>query len=306
MDANSNRLQEIAGEYLAKKIAVIPLALDGTKRPAIPSWKTYQTELPTADLVSEWWRSPRGMGVICGVVSNGLEVLDFDKQADVIFPEWHRLNELLAVRLPVVETPSGGYHVYYRCNVVCGNTKIAMADGETLIETRGEGGYIVGVSSPASVHERNFPYVQVAGPVIPEVPTITEAERLQMWRAARMFDRAGLYQQQAAKAKPKQIQSRQVNGNEPWRQFDSQANWDLILRTDEWTSRDGEAWTRPGKRSGTSATLREASGGDLVLVVFSSNAGIEPGSYSASSYLAHARYGGDFKRANAAIKEVIR
>ncbi|MBL8855577.1 MAG: bifunctional DNA primase/polymerase [Planctomycetaceae bacterium] len=299
-------MNAIAHEYIDNGISVIPLALDGTKKPAIPSWKSWQSDLPTKEVANEWWRSRRGIGVICGAVSGGLEVMDFDKQADVIFPAWHRLVEAIAVLLPIVETPSGGFHVYYRCSVICGNTKIAMDDGNTLIETRGEGGYIVGVSSPASVHQRNYPYVQVAGPVLPEVPTISEAERLQLWRAARSFDRAGLYQQQAAKAKPKPTESRPITGNEPWRQFDNQADWDAMLRADGWSSRDGKTWTRPGKRSGTSATLRQASGGDLVLVVFSSNAGIEPETYSASSYLAHARYGGDFKRANQAIREGVK
>ncbi|MBL8854882.1 MAG: bifunctional DNA primase/polymerase [Planctomycetaceae bacterium] len=207
------KLIEIAQAYIDNGISVIPLALNGTKRPAIPIWKPYQSEMPTTDLIHEWWRSPHGMGVICGCVSGGLEVLDFDKQAEVTFPVWHQLVESIAVRLPIVETPSGGYQVYYRCSVICGNTTIAIDDGQTLIGTFGEAGYITGVSSPASVDKRNYPYVQVAGPVLPEIPTITEVERLQLWRAARLFDRAGLYKQQASKAKPKQMKSRPITGN---------------------------------------------------------------------------------------------
>lgn len=299
----SPTLIAIAQEYLKNQISVIPLRLDGSKKPAIPSWKPFQSEMPTDQLIRKWWEESLGMGVICGAVSGGLEVLDFDKQADTVFPAWRKLIESIAIWLPVVETPSGGYHIYYRCSVVCNNTKIAMDNGEVLIESRGEGGYVVGVSSPASVHQRNYPYVQTMGPVLPEVPTITEAERLALWRAARSFDRSGLYQQQAAKANRKRLTSRPINSNAPWRQFDAQADWGSMLRADGWSSRDGETWTRPGKLAGTSATLRQGSGGDFLLVVFSSNAGIEPETYTASSYLAHFRFCGDFKQANQVIRE---
>jgi hypothetical protein len=302
-ECHSPTLIEIAQEYLDNEISVIPLRLDGSKSPAIPSWKSYQSEMPTDQLVRQWWQQSLGMGVICGVISGGLEVMDFDKQAETIFPAWYKMIESIAVRLPIVETPSGGYHVYFRCSVVCGNVKIAMDKGETLIETRGEGGYVVGVSSPASVHQLNYPYVQTMGPELPEVPTITETERLQLWRAARSFDRSGLYQQQATRAKRKRFASKPIKGDAPWRQFDAQADWDSMLKADGWSSRDGETWTRPGKQSGTSATLRQASGGDFLLVVFSANSNIEPATYTASSYLAHSRYGGDFKRANQAIRE---
>jgi putative DNA primase/helicase len=268
-------LVEIASDFLEAGISVIPLALDGSKKAALKSWKPYQSEPPTAEQVREWWSVPQGLGVVCGVVSGGLEVLDFDDQAEVTFPQWYSLIEEIAVRLPVVETPSGGYHVYYRCGVICGNRKIAMADGLTLIESRGEGGYIVGTPSPAAVHATKTAYIQVAGPVLPEIPTISEAERLRLWQAGRTFDRAGLYAEQAAKVKPREPRSTPIRGDEPWHQFNATANWEAMLRADGWRSTNGIHWTRPGKRSGTSATLREAAGGDWVLVVFYCNAGIE-------------------------------
>ena len=44
----------------------------------------------------------------------------------------------------IAQTPSGGYHAVYRCEVeVCGNLKLAQRKTDkvqTLIETRGEGG----------------------------------------------------------------------------------------------------------------------------------------------------------------------
>ncbi len=300
---------EIAIDYIEAGVSIVPLKLDGSKRPAIVSWKEFQTRLPTSTEVESWFYGRVGMGVICGAVSGGLEVLDFDGEADSIFPAWYRTVEAIAARLPIVETPSGGVHVYWRCSTISGNQKIASdstAAKETLIETRGEGGYVVGVASPDRVHSAGYPYVQVAGPVLPEIPAITRNERLALWKAARTFDRAELLRKEIAKATPKPVRVMPITGREPWKQFDSQADWGSMLRADGWSSFDGIHWTRPGKSSGTSATLREASGGDFVLVVFSSNAQLPPATYSASSYLAHSRFGGDFRQATRAILEGVR
>ena len=56
----------------------------------------------------------------------------------------------------VVQTKSGGYHVYYRCEQIEGNMKLANRPATpeeikatphlkevVLIETRGEGGYVI-------------------------------------------------------------------------------------------------------------------------------------------------------------------
>lgn len=232
----SPTLAEIAKEYIEHGIGVIPLALDGTKKPIL-DWEMYKSVLPTIDPATAWFRQQRGMGVICGAVSRGLEVFDFDREADRIFPLWHRLVESIAVRLPIVETPGGGYHAYYRCEVCCGSKKIARISANefnaekmennaagitekvnaTLIETRGEGGYVVGPSSPAAVHLRNYPYVQVAGPVLPEIPTITPAERLMLWRAARSFDRSGLLEKEVRQAMPRPYRQVEVTGDEKTR-----------------------------------------------------------------------------------------
>jgi len=297
---------EIITEFYNAGVSLIPLALDGSKRPAIKSWKQYQIERATIDQVRNWWSVPRGVGVVCGAISGGLEVLDFDDQAEVIFPQWYYAVEEIAARLPIVETPSGGYHVYYRCGEICGNRKIAMADGETLIESRGEGGYVVGTPSPAAVHELQAGYIQVAGPILPEIPEITEGERLRLWQAGRTLDQSGTFEQEVAKATPRAYTSKPITGNEPWRQFDATADWVTMLRADGWKSADKVHWTREGKKFGTSATLRESDTGDLVLVVFSSNAKVATGTYGATSYLAHARYRGDFKQAVKAIMEGVK
>ena len=57
----------------------------------------------------------------------------------------------LVSRLVIVQTPSNGRHLYYRCPVIEGNQQLALnARRQTMIETRGEGGYALIPSSPAT------------------------------------------------------------------------------------------------------------------------------------------------------------
>jgi hypothetical protein len=100
-----------------------------------------------------------------GRASGGLVVLDFeDRRA---FDRWAvRVNESVPGcldALPMVETPGGGRHVYYRAaGQVPAGAKLAYrqtADGlELAAETRGEGHYVVAPGSPADVHPAGVEY----------------------------------------------------------------------------------------------------------------------------------------------------
>lgn len=184
-------------DFLASGLCVIPLRLDGSKAPTV-RWKEYQTRLPSQGEIETWFTSSAGVAVVCGVVSGGLEILDFDIDAETIFPKWSKLVDPTLANLPVVKTPSGGYHVYYRCKSVCGNQKIAMLNDGVLIESRGQGGYVTTILSPPKVHARHCEYVQVAGAALPEVPTITPKQRTALWNAALLFDRSGILKNRCA------------------------------------------------------------------------------------------------------------
>ncbi len=190
---------DLARSYVDAGISVIAVRLDGSKAPAVPSWKTYQERFATDGELTHWFERPAALGVIAGVVSSGLEIIDFD--AGELFEPWRQAVESIVCRLPIVETPSGGYHVYYRCAEISGNHKIACdpkREKQTLIETRGQGGYVVGAGSPAAAHSANVPYVQVAGPTLPDVPTIAKPERVELWKAARVFDKAAVLEKYRA------------------------------------------------------------------------------------------------------------
>lgn len=266
----------LATEYRDAGISVHPLRLDGTKAPALSSWQPYTQRLATDEELSRWFRKPAGIGMICGAISGGLEVIDFDDGS--LFSPWQRMVPHIVERLPVVETPSGGWHVLFRCDEIGGNCKIAMdpaREKQTLIETRGEGGYIAAEGSPCETHATGLPYVQYSGPHLPTIPTITPDERRELWRAARTFDQRGEeFRKKLAERHARQTQPRSQQDVHPvvaaWCERHS---WADLLTSTGWTSRDGEHWTRPGKRYGTSARLVLSSDGVELLTVFSANCG---------------------------------
>lgn len=168
---------EVATAYVGAGLSVIPVKADGSKRPPV-AWKKYQSELATPDDLRLWFQLNNwGPAVLGGVVSGGLEILDFETRS--AFDRWLELVEAdfpgLVARLPLVSTPGGGAHLYYRVRAPRGNTKLALdAAGETLIETRGEGGYVLAPGCPAACHPSGGTYRRVAGPPLTEVPYLDE------------------------------------------------------------------------------------------------------------------------------------
>ncbi len=270
--------------YASYGLSCVPIATDGSKRP-LTSWKPYQEQLPNRTDVLKWYKDfgPYvGIAVITGKVSLGLEVLDFDDGQ--LFAPWREMVESIVCRLPVIATPSSGWHVYYRCEAVCNSQKIAMdpaREKSTLIETRGEGGYVLTVGCPPECHSTGNSYIQESGPALPEVPFISLDERKELWVAARSFDRRPPHhdkvqhrmkqlRRETRTIKPLPIDSEIT----PWDDFDQRGVWAEILEPVGWSSTDGIHWRRPGKvEGGQSAKVNIAQNGQEVLTVFSSNAG---------------------------------
>lgn len=155
---------------------IIPLKSD--KRPAV-RWSKYQEEKPTPQELETWYNGDRfdNVGLVCGQVSAGFEVIDFDQKhfEGDLFDYWSKratgagLIELVET-LPIVETPSGGFHVLFRCDYNEGNRKLAGQEGqkEYFIETRGAGGYVAGYPSEGYTF-KHLGYE--------DIPTISKGER---------------------------------------------------------------------------------------------------------------------------------
>ena len=177
--------------------------------------------------LDEWFgRYDHGIALIGGRVSGNFEVLDFDigglYEEYAEFAAREGLGDLIE-SMPLIETPSGGRHLYYRCSEpVTGNQKLAYRliaipseaqfgrkvgreyvtfGGATYpvvaqagekyavtigVETRGEGGYVLTVPSLAACHPTGKKYKLLRHTPL-EVPVITGEQRWRLLELARAF-----------------------------------------------------------------------------------------------------------------------
>ncbi len=167
-----------ARAYVAAGFSVCPIRADGSKAPAV-AWKAYQQRRAAeAELYLWFWGGQHGLAIVCGAVSRNLEVIDFDDF--VTFQRWAaRIGGSVLQRYPIIATPAGGRHVYCRLpRPPQGNRKLACAaTGKTLIETRGEGGYVLAPGCPGWCHPSGREYVQVSGPDLLDMGHVTECAR---------------------------------------------------------------------------------------------------------------------------------
>jgi putative DNA primase/helicase len=290
---------DVALRYLRSGLSVIPIRPDGSKAPAVPEWKNYEKKLPSESDVRAFWPDDTfGIAIINGAVSGNLETIDFDRTG--LFAPWRELVEEsmpgLVDRLCLVRTPRDPdcYHVRYRCLEVQipGNLKLAQEPGtdpktghpcrNTLIETRGEGGYALAPGSPPACHETGRTYEHVGGPPLTDLPKISAQERELLITAARSFDLASAAKaQQTENAfKGKAADHRLGDDLRPGDDYNQRGpDWPAILEPHGWVRgrNCGEAiyWRRPGKNTpGYSATTGYCHGKDGadLLAVFSSNA----------------------------------
>ena len=182
----SNQITDKATEYLGYQLSVIPTKED--KTPTI-AWTPYQSNRMSPEEVEGYFsKAPvKGIAVICGAVSGGLEVIDVDTKHDTTGSLWDELSSIIQGNLPqvykslvIAQTKSGGYHLYYRCSSIAGNLKLATKQNrEVLIETRGQGGYVVAPPSPG------YSYIQGEPG---NIPTITPEERDSLLSIAKSFN----------------------------------------------------------------------------------------------------------------------
>ena len=112
--------------YLAAGLSCLPAA-KAKKRPAIGGWKTWQSRLPTKVEVKAWFSNPHdAICVVSGKVSGNLECMDFDQHGELFAAWMQKIDTSLLAKLVIEQTPSGGYHVFYRSEEpVDGNLKLA-------------------------------------------------------------------------------------------------------------------------------------------------------------------------------------
>lgn len=290
-----------AKRYASYGLSIFPVyPADHPTKPKKPlfSWKQFQCRIATPEEIGSFfpYKKPLSVAMVSGSVSGNLEVLDFDKPE--LFPVFmerlrDRLREL-AERLIIQNSPSGGFHLIYRCTApVSGNQKLAMSQRyhdeagnprqDVFIETRGEGGYFLVAPSKGYALQGD----------LENIPTITDQERAILINLAKGFDETQEPERQQPKSTPTEL-----TGDRPGDIFERAADWRQLLEADGWKYLkiigDREHWSRPGKDpASSSATLNEKG-----LYVFSSNTPLPTETpLGKFSYLANFRFSGDFKAA---------
>jgi hypothetical protein len=303
-----SKLKLAAHQYISRGVCVIAT---NKHKIAFRPWKRYQDTLITANEVDELFDSPEAesLAIICGKSSGNLEVIDVDCKYDLTGTLWREYSQAiqdndqeLYDRLLIATTRSKGYHIYYRCETIAGNTKLARRHAtdeelakqpdekiKVLIETRGQAGYVI---APPSA---GYAVIRDAG----GIPTITPAERDMLLELARSFN-------QVVEAPVKTYittpgYSAKDYGLSPFEDYNQRGDIIGLLQTHGWQVLDRQStsekivFRRPGKNEGTS--------GDYLVSkqwfsVFTTSSQFEPN----KAYLPYAVYAvlecrGDFKEA---------
>lgn len=300
-----NELLDIAMQYRNMGLSVI--ATDALKQ-SIGKWKAFQDELPTADELLKMFCHPaaNGVALVTGKSSRNLEVIDIDTknftQGCLFFKFCSAIaapNTDLISKLVMVQSRSGGYHMYYRCDQIGPNQALAKrlaTDLEklrkpgdkikVLIETRGLGGYIVAPPSPG------YRFIQHD---FSSIPFISPLERNIILQAARTLNQ--YVEKKVERIPPK---TRRPGELSPLDDYNLRGDVIGLLERHGWTvvrQNEKRTWfKRPGKSD-------KKSSGDYnhemgLFSVFSTSTEFEPGrGYRPYAVYAVLECGGDFKKA---------
>ena len=321
--------------------SVAPTRVDGSKAPA-SFWKQYQQRAPTVEELSAWFEQDNfdGLGLICGAVSGGLELFELEGRAVAegylqrlaTALTDHGLADLWArICTGYLEnTPSGGLHILYRVTgKPRGNTKLAsrparpdeLNDAEqavfaknpakafarVLLETRGEGGFVVVAPSGGRTHPTGKPWALLTGGPA-TIATITEDERDALYAIASLLDEMPAAPQvSAAPVGQRTLAAADDGAIRPGDDYSAKTTWAEILEPHGWTcvgsyGGRGRTWCRPGKNIGISATTGTRGDGDNLYVWSSSTEFDCEVPYSKFGAYALLEYGGDHGAAARALR----
>jgi hypothetical protein len=306
----------------AAGLCVLPPKEDGSKQPDAASWTPYQRDRSTREEIERWYANGHrtGIGLVCGAVSGQVELFEFDD------PEiYHRFlsaaqNAGLTDLVSRITqgwsdaTPAGGIHWYYRLadadpkTTALARRPATDAQGRSrplpLIETKGEGGYVITAPSHGTVHPSGRPYHRLAGGPT-TIATITAAERDALWSLARHFD-------EVPKTEFLPNRSAGQASNDRWLvrpgdDYNDRMTWEEILTSHDWepVRQQGEEtlWRRPDGYPGGWGASTNHQGLDR-LYVWTTATPFDPDrSYAKFAAYTTLEHGGDFPTAARALAE---
>lgn len=323
---------KIARRLVRAGVSVIPTQPTG-KNPALSTWKQYQQQIADEDRIGEWFANGNNLAVIGGAVSGNLLILDFDLPG--LYEEFRQTcedNDLEILKeCVVVQTPSGGNHVYLCSEEPVGaNDKLAWqtfpipfdavieerrsrsyakigtksylvvsVDGEDqylkcVIETRGEGGY--------AVTHPSIGYSLIQGR-LDQLPKI-DAETLE--KLLHVAEQFNTYSAPEHYPEPARVTVENDGRNTPGNDYNARGDYERVLEDHGWQPlhRHGAktTWVRPGKEE-REISATTGYDGARMLYVFSTNAPpFEPGrKYSPFAVYTLLEHGGNFKSATLAL-----
>jgi putative DNA primase/helicase len=294
-------------------IVAIPVKENGSKAPDLRSWKPFIKRHPSLKESDLWFGESTirtGIGFVCGSVSGGLEVVDFDERsawdAYVELAENSGCGDLLKrVQQGYLARTPNGRHLAWFCQEIEGSQKLASrseADSKvkTLIETRGEGAYVIAPPSHGGVHPSGEPYVQEHGG--PEsIVAITPEERDILLVLARALNKIPSTEPSSAPG------PRTENNDAPGSLFNDDQSvtttglfglhgWEVV-----WQRGEVSYLRRPGKTIGISASVGYIA--PDIARIFTTSTTFEPRSYDKFGVYAVLSHGGDFSAAARLLRE---
>lgn len=322
--------QSAALYLLQHGISVIPMYPNRDKRPAV-KWKQYMEERATEEQIIEWFSGGAPVGVVTGTASGNLVMAEIEGRARNQFGElaelaaasgmqelWDRVNQGW-----VEISPSGGIHWFFRTQSTPeGNRKLAQRPAtpeeleanpqekrKVLAETRGQGGYVVVAPTPGWFHETGNPWVLARGTSPANVPVLDDSEADAFLSLLGSLDVPIPGEPSAGDEAPKQAKTPGVNqwgGMSPGDDFEQRTPWEDILIPAGWTklfeSGGVKYWTRPGKRTGISASTGKDPARDRLYVFTSSTDFLPQVPYTKFGAYAHLEHGNDFRAAASALR----
>jgi len=287
--------------YLDNGISVIPVrdkpqTWNGREYPiksAYP-WKKWQNEIISKAellyLMTEKYDTI-GYGIVAGKVSGNLEIIDVDVKNwqgidAMLFQDIKALYPDIFNRLRITQTPSKGYHIFYRISdhEPAGNLKFAWKEDakEAAIESRGEGGYVVAASQMSYKVVKDNP-----------IPTITWNERCSIIAICE-----GYNQKKKIAAITPTTTSNDYYDQNPFEHFNGSAAAERVLTDNGWTlcgSNNNFIWfTRPGKNTGVSASWNRTK---RCYFIFTSSTDLDPSKgYNPVTLLSILQHGSDRKK----------
>ena len=298
-------------------ISVLPPREDGTKAPLpepIPEtcehpdcvadrsagrlfgWRHRQHRRAGGTIIERWYLDEhhKGIGVVCGQISGGLLLIEFEGRAvkTGVFDDFLDAAEEGGLGDVVddiregyeEESPSEGIHWLIVCDDPSTEKLASTQEGSSwapLIETKGEGGFAIIAPTSGDVHPSGRPWKLLRGG-LDTIIHLDPDELDALFALARQFDK-----KPSSEFKPPKRSSTNASGR-PGDDFNERADWGEILNGWKYLRNDSEGrqqWCRPGKRSlGTSATI---SPDGRSLYVFSTSTPFEANRYY-SKFAAHA------------------